>query len=229
MEQDMDVGASGQDRPDTSAPGDGGASPIAAIVLAAGRSSRMGAHKLLLPLGGRPLVAHAVAAACASAADPVLVVLGHEAGRVRAALPPGRPSVVASPRHAEGMSRSLAAGLAAVPPECAGTLVLLGDQPLISAALLDRLMAAAREHPGDIISACYDGVRGSPVCFPRPYFAELLAIQGDEGGRAVVARHADRLRLVESGDLGSALDADDPEDYARLVALWEEWRGKGSP
>lgn len=186
----------------------------------------MGAHKLLLPLGDRPLVAHVAAAASASAADPVLVVLGYDADRIGAALPPGRCSIIANARYAEGMSRSLAAGLAAVPPACGGVLIVLGDQPLISAALLDRLIGAARQHPGVIVAAAYGGQRGNPVYFPREDFGEVAAIEGDEGGRAVIARHLDRLRLVECGDVGSPLDADHPEDYERIRALWEAWEAR---
>ncbi len=195
--------------------------PVAAIVLAAGRSSRMGAHKLLLPLGGRPLVAHAVRAACESRASPVIVVLGHEAERVRAALPAGSYTVVENPGYAAGMASSLRAGLAAVPESCAGALVVLGDQPLVSPELLNRLIDAALRSPERIVAASYDGRRGNPVCFPRRYFAELAAINGDEGGRSVLLRHPDALLTVECGDLAPDLDADTPEDYARIQREWE--------
>lgn len=198
--------------------------PVAAIVLAAGRSSRMGRHKLILPLGGRPLVAHVVAAACSSRAEPILVVVGHEAERVREAVlgacPPERARFVVSPDYASGMASSLRAGLIAVPPACAGALVLLGDQPLVGPAVLDRLVAAAQEHPQQIVAASYGGQRGNPVYFPREDFAELEAITGDEGGRAVVARHRDRVMLVECGDLAAALDVDDLADYARIQEIW---------
>src|SRR5260370_11530864 len=98
---------------------------IAAIVLAAGRSTRMGAHKLLLPLGGRPLVSYAVAAACASHAAPVVVVLGHDADAVQATLPPRRQRSVVNGAFASGMASSLRTGIAALPPSATGALVLL--------------------------------------------------------------------------------------------------------
>lgn len=197
-----------------------GGIPVAAVVLAAGRSSRMGQHKLLLPLGGTAIVAHTVAAACASEADPVLVVVGHEAERVRVALPPGRHTVVANPDHAQGMASSLRAGIAALPQEVAGALVVLGDQPLITAELLDRLIAAAHEHPHGIVAASYEGRRGHPVYFPRRYFSEVQAVRGDEGGRSVLTRHREALVVVECGDLAPDLDADTPEDYRRLQEEW---------
>lgn len=193
---------------------------VAVVALAAGRSSRMGRHKLLLPLGGMVLVAHAVAAASASLADPVLVVVGHEAERVRAALPPGRHLVVANPDYAQGMASSLRAGITALPEEVAGALVVLGDQPLITAELLNRLIAAARENPQGIVAAAYHGRRGHPVYFPRCYFPEMQMIRGDEGGRSVLARHREALVVVECGDLTPDLDADTPEEYQRLQEEW---------
>jgi molybdenum cofactor cytidylyltransferase len=198
--------------------------PIAAVVLAAGRSSRMGQHKLLLPLGDRPLVAHAVAAACASMADPVLVVLGHEAERVRAALPPGRFRIMENPDFARGIASSLRAGIEAVPPGCAGAIVLLGDQPLVSAQVVDRLVEDARAHPDSIVAATYGGHRGNPVYFPRRYFAELAAVEGDEGGRSVLATHQAYVRLVECADVASMLDIDLPDDYDRVRQAWADWR-----
>lgn len=197
-------------------------SSIAAIVLAAGRSSRMGTHKLLLPLGGRPLIAHATASACASRAESVVIVVGHEAARVRAALPPDRYTVVKNPDYAEGMATSLRAGLAAVPASCCGALIVLGDQPLQSAELLNRLIDAATTAPDHIVVATYDGRRGNPVCFPRRYFPELKAVTGDEGGRTVLRRHAAEVVAVECGDLAPNLDADTRADFARLQRAWDE-------
>lgn len=201
---------------------------IAAIVLAAGRSSRMGLHKLLLSLGNRPLVAHVVAAACGSQADPVLVVVGHDAGRVGAALSPDRFRVVENPDYAEGMATSLRAGIAAVPPASAGAIILLADQPLVTAELLDRLITAASADRDAFVAAAYDGRRASPVYFPSRSFPELEAVEGDEGGRSVLARHPDRVRLVECGDIASALDIDRPEDYERVREAWEAWRRRAA-
>lgn len=206
-----------------SEPGGDSSGPIAAVVLAAGRSSRMGRHKLLLPLGDQPVIAHVVAAACASGAEPVLIVLGHEAEEVRAALPPSRAHMVENPAYTEGMASSLRAGIAAVPAECAGALMVLGDQPLITAALLDRLIEAAHHDPDAIVAATYAGQRGSPVYFPRVDFAALEAVEGDEGGRTVLAQHPDRVRLVACADVGAPLDVDTPADYERIREAWDAW------
>jgi molybdenum cofactor cytidylyltransferase len=193
---------------------------IAAIVLAAGRSTRMGAHKLLLPLGGRPLVSYAVAAACASRAAPVVVVLGHDAEAVRVALPPHRQRYVINDAFASGMASSLRAGIAALPPSATGALVLLADQPLVTATLVDEVLAGAATHPEQIVAATYGGVRSHPVYFPRTLFAELAAVAGDEGGRSVLARHADLVRLLPLEPAAAALDVDRPGDYERVVAAW---------
>jgi molybdenum cofactor cytidylyltransferase len=194
---------------------------FAAIVLAAGQSSRMGAHKLLLPLGDRPLIAHAIIAACASSANPVIVVLGHDAERVAATLPPGRQQVIVNPDYQEGMSTSLRAGLAAIPPQTTGALILLGDQPLVRVDLVEQMLAEARESPASILAASYGGRRGNPVYFPRVYFDELRKITGDEGGRSVIQRHLDSVRLVPIANADAALDADAPDDYQRILAAWE--------
>jgi molybdenum cofactor cytidylyltransferase len=201
---------------------------FAAIVLAAGRSSRMGAHKLLLPLGGRPLIAHVVIAACARSANPVIVVLGHDAERVAAALPPGRQQVIINPSYQEGMSTSLRVGLAAIPPQTAGALILLGDQPLVTANLVEQMLEAARESPASILAASYGGRRGNPVYFPRTYFEELRKVTGDEGGRSVIQHHPESVQLVPIVHMDAALDADSPDDYQRILAAWERQSSMGN-
>ena len=201
--------------------------PLAAIVLAAGQSSRMGAHKLLLPLGNRPLVAYTVAAACASGAELVIVVLGHDAERVEAAMPSGRQHVVVNPSFRDGMATSLRAGLSALPAETAGALILLADQPLVTLDLVERLLSAARESPGSIIAASYNGRRGNPVYFPRRYFDDLKLVTGDQGGRSVIQRHPDNVLLVEIADADAALDADSPDDFQRILAAWERQSAMG--
>lgn len=195
----------------------------AGVVLAAGRSSRMGAHKLLLPLGGKPLVEYALRAALASRAEPVLVVVGYAAQQVRAALPPGTYRVVENPRYADGMATSLWAGIAAVPGSVTGALVLLADQPLLTAAHVNRLLAEAEAAPTTIVAASYGGRRGNPVYFPRSVFGELLAVEGDEGGRAVIARHQGEVRLVPLEPEEVALDVDRPGEYEALVAGWDAY------
>ncbi len=193
----------------------------AVVVLAAGRSSRMGEHKLLLPLGGRPLITYAVSAATASNARPVIVVVGYDVDAVRRALAGTGATIVVNSLYHNGMATSLHAGLAAVPAESKGVLIMLADQPLISSALLNALIAASEDSPQAIVAACYGGRRGTPVCFPRALFHELAQTSGDEGGRSVVTAHEDLLRLVEAANPEQGLDVDRKQDYERLAARWE--------
>ena len=202
---------------------------IAAVILAAGRSSRMGAHKLLLPLGGQPLVSYAVRAALASAASPVVVVLGHEAARVREVLPHGRQRVVVNERFAEGMATSLQAGLSAITDRVAGAIILLADQPLLTSDVINRVLSEAVARPHEIVASTYAGTRGHPIYFPFTLFGELSAVRGDEGGRSVIGRHTDLVRTlaVEPPELG--LDVDEPSMYERLVADWPRYSAKLAP
>lgn len=189
---------------------------VAAIVLAAGTSSRMGANKLLLPLDGHPLVWHAVTTVCASSADAVLVVLGNQADAVAAALPEGRYRRVDNHRFAEGLSTSLQAGLDALAPDIDGALMLLADMPRTSLATLEAMLAAARETPERIIAANHGGRPAPPVYWPRAWFAELRAIRGDEGGRSLLTRSVETVRLVAMTRADETLDVDAPEDYQRI-------------
>lgn len=193
--------------------------PIAAIVLAAGRSSRMGANKMLLTLAGHPLVWHVVQTACASSADVALVVLGNDADVVAAALPEGRYRRVDNPRYADGLSTSLQAGLDALPADIAGALILLADMPRISLATLETILAAARETPDRIVATNQGGKPTPPVYWPRALFADLHTIHGDEGGRSLLARSPDTIHLVDMAQPDEALDVDAPEDYQRIVGI----------
>lgn len=191
---------------------------IACIVLAAGRSTRMGpANKLTADIGGTPMVRRVAEAAVASAARPVLVVTGHQAADVRAALAALEVVFVHNPDYALGLSSSLKAGVRAVPESCNGALVLLGDMPRIAAAHLDRLMAAFAEAAGSaIVVPTHAGRRGNPVLWPRVLFAEMLQLEGDAGARRLFAVHADRIREVDLGTDAIFADVDTPEALAQV-------------
>jgi molybdenum cofactor cytidylyltransferase len=191
---------------------------VAAIVLAAGRSTRMGAeNKLLADVGGKPMLAHAVAAALASRASPVLVVTGHRSAEVAAALGGGAVTLIENPRYADGLSTSLKAGIAALPPDCDGALVLLGDMPRITAVHLDRLIAAfAAKKREAIVVPIHEGRRGNPVLWPRACFAEMLGLEGDAGARRLLAVHADHVREVDLATDAIFADVDTPEELAEV-------------
>ena len=174
----------------------------------------------------QPLVRHVVRATCASAVQPVIVVLGHEAQAVRRTLPEGNYTAVVNADYASGMASSLCAGITAlttVAETLAGVIIVLADQPLITTQHINGLLAMAARQPADIVAANIAGRRGTPVYFPAALFDELRQISGDEGGRSVIARHPDQLRLYEIAEAEAALDVDDPQAYQRLLAQWARY------
>lgn len=195
----------------------GGGRQVAAIVLAAGRSTRMGAaNKLLSDIGGKPMVRVVGEAALGSRARPVIVVTGHQEGDVRASLAGLALSFVTNPDFAKGLSTSLKAGICAVPAGCDGALVLLGDMPRIEASHLDRLTEAFA--PGAIVVPVHEGRQGNPVLWPRTFFSELLELEGDAGAKRLIAAHRDEVREVEMGTPAIFADVDTAEELRRLRA-----------
>jgi molybdenum cofactor cytidylyltransferase len=189
---------------------------IAAIVLAAGRSSRMAPrNKLLERVDGEAIVALVARTAIASGAKPVVVVTGFEAERVVAALRGLNLTIVHNGAFAEGLSTSLKTGLKALPPNCDGTLILLGDMPKIDSSALDALVAAFATRDS-ICVPVHEGQRGNPILWGASYFPEMLAITGDVGAKRLIARHADRVIEVPVASPGIFADVDTPSDLARL-------------
>ena len=188
------------------------AAKIATIVLAAGLSSRMGQNKLLAELGGKPLLRHAVDAAGASAADPLIVVTGNQSEAVAAALAGTRATIVRNPDFANGLSTSLKSGIAALPDDCDGAVVLLGDMPGVTAALIDRLIAGFSPADGRAICvATHGGKLGNPVLWARRFFAEILALSGDIGAKHLIAANRELVCEVEADDDGPLADIDTPD------------------
>ncbi|HRC57173.1 MAG TPA: NTP transferase domain-containing protein [Kofleriaceae bacterium] len=192
---------------------------VAAVVLAAGRSARMGSAKLLEDLEGKPLVRWAVEAALASAAHPVVVVTGHRGDEVAAALAGLDVVVAPNPEYQEGLASSLRAGLAralAELPGCDGVLVCLGDMPRVTSDQLDRLLAAFDAELAPIVVPTHERKRGNPVLWARRYFTELASLRGDVGARGLLDRHAEQICLVPMDDPAILLDVDTPQALAAL-------------
>lgn len=185
---------------------------IAALVLAAGRSSRMGGpNKLLAELDGKALVAHVVDAALASRVASVTLVTGHMRDRVAAALTDRRVTFCDNPDFAEGMSTSLKAGLVHVPADTEAVLVLLADMPRITAEMIDILIDAYEPQRGaSIVVPTFEGKRGNPVLWSRRFFADLARVTGDMGGRQILQGYPEAIAEVELGP-EVALDLDTPE------------------
>lgn len=216
-------------------------SATAAIILAAGSSSRMGGgrHKLLLPLAGRPVLAHVIDATLQSKARPIVVVTGHQAEQVREQIArfTTHPAITHVHNHdyLQGMSTSLRAGLTyllyvsspehTITTEIDSALIVLGDQPLMTAKIMDALIETRRATQASIVAPIYNGKRGNPVLFAASLFPELLQVSGDEGGRTVVERHRQEVAMVELGDAIDEManyDVDTWEAYQQMVELWQQ-------
>jgi molybdenum cofactor cytidylyltransferase len=193
---------------------------IAAVVLAAGRSTRMGAvNKLIAEIGGKPLVRIVAEQALASSARPVIVVTGHERERVEAALDGLPVRLVHNPDYADGLGTSLKAGIAAVPAEADGAVVCLGDMPQVSGALIDRLIAAFDPERGALVVVpTTGGRRGNPVVWSRRFFHDLMRIQGDIGARHLIGAYAEAVVEVPVADDAALIDVDTPESLSAVKA-----------
>lgn len=192
--------------------------PIAGVVLAAGLSTRMGRNKLLLELGGRTLVRRAVETALAAGLGPVLVVVGHEEALVRAAVAGLRCTPVPNPEHARGMNTSLRAGIAAVPEGAAGAVVLLGDMPFTTPAMIAALVERFGAGGAPLVLSTYEGVVAPPILYGAALFPELRALGAEVCGKSVVKRH--RAEALEVAWPAPALtDLDRPDDLERARAL----------
>lgn len=187
--------------------------PVAGLILAAGTAQRMGQPKQLLDWGGRSLVRVAAETALAGGLEPVVVVVGHAHEQVQAALAGLPVTVVYNPEYAAGQSRSLRSGLDALAPDTQAVLVLLGDQPYVTPAIVTALVAAWQHSGAVAVAPVYGGQRGNPVLFARALFPELRAISGDRGARDLLDAKADRVQLLAFDDTRPLLDIDTPEDY----------------
>jgi molybdenum cofactor cytidylyltransferase len=196
---------------------------VGAIVLAAGRSTRMGGpNKLLAEIGGKPLVRFVAEQALASRATPVVVVTGHERAKVEAALAGLRVRFAHNPDYAAGLSTSLKAGLAALPGEVDGAIVCLGDMPQVTAALIDRMLEAFDPERGALVVVpTIDGKRGNPVVWSRRFFPDLMALEGDVGARHLIATYADAVTEVPLEDSAALTDVDTPDALLAVKAELE--------
>ncbi|WP_299618736.1 molybdopterin-binding/glycosyltransferase family 2 protein [Pelagibius sp.] len=193
---------------------------IAAVVLAAGQSRRMGKrNKLLIPVDGTPMVTRVADCLLSSQAAPLAVVTGHDYAAVEAALPEGRFTLTHNPDFASGLSSSLKRGLAALPEDIDGVLVCLGDMPRLSPKAVDRLIAAFDPLEGRAICVpTWQGKRGNPVLFAKRFFAEMQEVAGDVGARALIGEHAEAVCEVPMDDDAVLVDVDTPEALAALGA-----------
>lgn len=188
---------------------------ISAVVLAAGLSRRMGVQKVLLPFGGKSVIAHIVDQLLASKVDKVCVVTGHQAERIREELSSRPVSIVDNPDYESGMLSSVRCGLRALPQQCKGVLVALGDQPSITSKLVNLMIQSFSASGRRILVPCYDGKRGHPILFSAHYRQEILTDYGDVGLRGLLHAHPDEVFELTVSTAAVLSDMDVPEDYRR--------------
>lgn len=190
--------------------------PTAGIILAAGLSTRFGRPKQLTALKGKPLVEWVVDACLSSRLDKIVVVLGADAAHIASGLSARysdtQITTIINPQYREGMSLSLRAGLANVMKDFPSVMFLLGDQPLVSSTLIDRLMESFRESNKDICVPVHQGARGNPTLFSNKFYEQLLKVSGDIGAREIIRAHPEAVLLVEVEDPLPFFDMDTEKD-----------------
>jgi molybdenum cofactor cytidylyltransferase len=196
---------------------------ISAIVLAAGMSRRMGRPKLLLPFGDGLVIQHVARTVAAAGVDETIVVIGHQRAEMEAALASLPVRAIFNPNYAQGeMLSSIQAGLRAASPAATAALIVLGDQPEITAAVLGQIIATLR-HPGErICLPVYGGRRGHPIGLPRRFWPEVLALGPDASLRDVIRRHQAEIVEIAIANGAVLADMDTPEDYARALSRWQQ-------
>ena len=189
---------------------------FAAVVLAAGRSTRMQANKLLADLNGRPLLATTIEQIQASGVDEIVVVTGHDAEAVASALSHTKVVITHNPQYADGLSTSVRCGIAAA-KNFDAAFICLGDMPLIRGADMQRMMQAFNVEQGrKVIAPTYRCQLGNPVLWGQEHFTTLMALEGDRGARSLLEAQREQITEIAVDHDGVLLDADTPEALAEI-------------
>jgi molybdenum cofactor cytidylyltransferase len=195
-------------------------------VLAAGRSSRMGSPKALLPLEGRPLLLGILSEVLNSNLGRIILVYGPMGKRIRKILKgiPRNPKLdlVYNPAFRQGISTSIKKGLIKLPPDTKGLMFLMGDQPFLRASVINRLIKQFLKESDHIMVPYYGQRPGNPVIFPTSFVPELQALEGDTGGREVIRRHPAKVQPVQIRPSRIGWDMDTPEDYEKIKEYFDE-------
>ncbi|MHC4721177.1 MAG: nucleotidyltransferase family protein [Planctomycetota bacterium] len=191
---------------------------ICAIVLAAGRSSRMGLQKLLLPFAGKTVITHIVDQLLAGAIDNIYVVVGHEPDRITEQLSDHPVSIVINPNYDSGMLSSVRCGFKALSPDCDAALIALGDQPGITSKLVDDMVRSFNKTDKGILVPLHNGTRGHPIIVAKHYQTEILTRYDDIGLRGLLHAHPDDIFELSVSTSSVLFDMDYPEDYLRELS-----------
>ncbi len=201
---------------------DTASSRIGAVILAAGKSARMGEAKQLLRLGRSTVLEQTLVNVRAATVNELVLVLGASAEVIREQVPPdilAGATVVVNPDYETGMASSLRAGLAALRSDINAALIVLADQPFVMPETLGQIVDEYRRTPARIVIPTHHGTRGNPVLLDRSLFAEAMALEGDVGCRAIFAKYPKSIVYVEVDDPGILLDIDNRDDYERVQLL----------
>jgi molybdenum cofactor cytidylyltransferase len=190
---------------------------IDAIVLAAGRSQRMGTQKLLLPFAGQTVIEHIVDQVLAAPIRNTLAVVAEKENTVAAALSTKPITLAVNPDPKAEMLNSVRVGLRALDPGAQAAIIVLGDQPSLESAVLNQLVSAFRTTQKGIVVPVHNGKRGHPLLIAARYFDELQQHYDDVGVRGLLTAHADDIAEVAMADAGVLADMDYPEDYRREI------------
>lgn len=193
---------------------------VSGVILAAGKGARMGRDKLSMLFRGKPMLQHVIDAARSSRLSDVTVVLPEDS-ELEGTLDLTGCAVVASPRRELGQAESLKAGLREVKDRAEGCMVLLGDQPLITAETLDSLVWAFSQQPGCWVAPVQESMRGNPITIPSAWFDKVFELEGDTGARPLLACPGVALRLVRINEVGPFIDVDTQDEYRRLLTCYD--------
>ncbi|MFA7280991.1 MAG: molybdenum cofactor cytidylyltransferase [Sterolibacterium sp.] len=192
---------------------------VTGIILAAGEGLRMGVTKQLLPFRGATILECVVSNALASPLQQIIVVLGHQAEAIAPKLNNNDVTVVNNPNYRLGQSTSLKAGMQKLAADAEAILFLLGDQPLVTPAIIELILSAYRDSGSPIVLPSFAGRRGNPVLFSKETFSRIEALSDDCGARPLFVEYAARLLTVPVENPAIHFDIDTPEDYQRLLQL----------
>jgi len=199
---------------------------ISAILLGAGESKRMGKDKLFLPWGRTTVLEHCLKVLLRSRAGEVIVVLQESKGAIGEAGKSPKVKVVNNPDYLEGMSSSIRKGVRVADPKSAGILIAFGDMPFIRPQTINALIRAFEKAKRRIVVPMLHGRRGHPVIFPRTYEGELLRLEGDTGGRAILMKHPEAVLTIPVQSEGVLRDLDTWTDYEGALKKRPSLRGK---
>jgi molybdenum cofactor cytidylyltransferase len=193
-------------------------SSVAIIILAAGASTRMGRPKQLLEYNGRSLIQHAIEVATTSVCHPIIVVLGAYAERIKPEIVALSVEIVENPLWHQGMSTSIRQGIETLiknSSQAEAAILMLCDQPFVSASLIERLVDLYRSTSAPIVTSEYERILGVPALFKQTLFSQLTALNGDTGARKIIQKHLQKVARV-SFERG-IIDIDTPQDYTQLL------------